>query len=197
MKLLLPFTAPLFVALVSCSHPAPDSDSAGETTPDAHKTAARTAGTRVDSLNGIPGHRFGEPLSSFPSLIAAENGQDGMKRYYYTSTRPVPGTGWFAKHNKDFDITYFFFDGKFATVIVTAYGQKRQLLSKEAIYLFGLGERYQLDGAIWQGQQAHALYINTFTPLGAAARLEIVSEPLATLEKQQAANRLKADNEQK
>ncbi|RZJ92977.1 MAG: hypothetical protein EOO60_06580 [Hymenobacter sp.] len=197
MKLLLTIAAPLLAAtLVSCSQATPESDGTATTSATNQTTAIRTTGTRVDSLNGIPGHRFGEPRSAFPGLIAAPSEPGAMKRYYYLSSQTL-GTGWFARHDKDFTINYFFVNDKFATITVTAYGDRRKLLSDEAAYLFGLGDHYKLDGVIWKGKEAYATYENTFTPQGPAARLEIGSESLAATQKKQEAARLKTDNELK
>ena len=196
MKVLLTTTASLLSAtLVGCSQNA--QDSVGTTATPTRQLDVRSTGTRVDSLNGIPGHRFGEPLSAFPGLIALPGESGATRRYYYTSSLPAPGTGWFAKHNRDFDITYFFIDNKFATIVVTSYGDSRKLLRDEGEYLFGSGDHYELDGIIWKGRNAYATYVNTFTTHGPTARLEIGSESLAAAQKKQEAVKLKADNELK
>ena len=51
-------------------------------------------GHRVDSLNGIAGHRFGEPPGAFPRLHL-ELPTTGMPTRTYTSEAT---TGWFGQH---------------------------------------------------------------------------------------------------
>jgi len=196
MKVLLTTTASLLVAaLAGCSQATPDSNSVAVT--PASQVVVRTTGFRVDSINGIPGHRFGDPLSTFPGLTVLTGESGATKRYYYPSSRPAPGTAWFAGHNSEFDVTYFFIDNKFATIVVTSYGDHRKLLHDETVYLFGPGDHYETDGTIWRGREAYATYVNTFTPHGPAARLEIGSESLAAMQKKNEAAKLRADNEMK
>ena len=42
----------------------------------------RTTGTAADSLNGIQGHTFGEPLRNFPGLILLEKHDEEGVRWY-------------------------------------------------------------------------------------------------------------------
>lgn len=96
------------VLLSSCSHSPTTADTAaGSTAPAA---AGRTTGTKVDSLNGIPGHHFGEPLSAFPGLKEGESRLEGMRRYYYPSDQVNQGSSWFGKHAQQLQAGYYFFD---------------------------------------------------------------------------------------
>lgn len=117
-----------------------------------------------------------------------------MKRYYYSNAGAVPNTNWFTRHNRDFIITYLFFNDQFAGLLVTGYGNNRQLLYDEAVYLLGPGNPYQLDGTSWQGKQVRGLYTNILTPQGPASHFELLSEPLDAAQKQQAADNLRDEN---
>jgi hypothetical protein len=66
----------------SCSHPAATTDAA-ETSQMEVPAAIGTRLSRPDSLNGIPGHQFGEPLSAFPGLVLAKSQKPGTQTYYY------------------------------------------------------------------------------------------------------------------
>lgn len=187
---------PTFLLLTSCSHTTPTAD-AGTTSNGSTQAAPakRTSGTQADSLNGIPGHHFGEPLSAFPGLREGETNIKGMRRYYYPSGGTVHGTGWFSKHAQQLQTSYYFLDNKFAYFMATAYGDNRQLLSEETTYLFGKsGDRFQLSDVIWRGKLARAIYTQPFSVNGPTAQLEVASEPLETQLKQQEATRLKAEN---
>ncbi|OGX91485.1 hypothetical protein [Hymenobacter coccineus] len=181
--------------LSSCSQSAPTAnDSAATTAPSRIAPAKRTAPMKVDSLNGIPGHHFGEPLAAFPGLKARGSNALGMKSYYYPSGQSAQGDGWFGKHAQQLTTSYYFIDGKFAYFTTTTYGVNRDLFKKEAEYLFGAGERYRLDGVIWQGKQTRAVYTRPFSDHGPSAQLDIVSEPLEAQAEKAAATQLKAEN---
>lgn len=195
------FFYPVSLALLACllldgcSHSTPTAEtgtaSAG---PAAAAPAKRTAGTRADSLDGIPGHHFGEPLGAFPGLLEGESNIKGMRRYYYPSEGTAHGTGWFGKHAPQLKTSYYFVDNQFAYFMTTAYGDNRQLLNQEINYLFGKGDHFHLNDAIWQGKKARAIYTQPFTTYGPAAQLEIASEPLEAKQKEREAARLKAEN---
>jgi hypothetical protein len=195
-RFLLPTLAILTGTLLSnCSHSNSDSTTTTKDSTVAVTTSAkRNAGTRVDSLNGIPGHHFGEPLSAFSGLLPGESNIEGMKLYYYSSMEATQRKGWFGKHRQQMLTNYYFVDGKFAYFMATAYGDNRNLLNAEVTYLFGLGDPFQLTGTIWQGKQARAIYTQPISTHGPAAQLEVASEPLGALVKQRTAERLQTDN---
>ncbi|MGI4820716.1 MAG: hypothetical protein ACRYFV_05835 [Janthinobacterium lividum] len=180
--------------LSSCSQPAPTTDASSAATTNKVPVASvkHFTGMKVDSLNGIPGHHFGEALTAFPGLILGETNMTGMKRYYYPSGRSTHG--WFGKHDTQLTTNYYFVNDKFAYFVATAYRNNLSLLSDEATYLFGKGDLFELDGVIWQGKQARAVYTKHFSSSGPYVQLEVVSELLETQRKQQAAARLKAEN---
>lgn len=198
MRYNLPFfisTSLAVLLLSSCSHSTSDSHVTGDDRKDHPALAGPTYGVKVDSLDGIPGHHFGEPLSAFPGLVAGEVNGDGMRQYHYPSDGPTRDRGWFGKHHKELVLSYYFADDRFAYFSATAYGEYRKMLNDEATCLFGPGERFQLTGTLWKGQRARAAYTELFLPQGPAARLDVVSEPLEAQQKQQAAARLKAEND--
>ena len=114
--------------LPSCGPPNPTA-AAGE-----GPAATRPAfpfGHRVDSLNGIAGHRFGEPPRAFPPLHL-ELPTTGMPTRTYTSEAP---TGWFGQYRAQVpDQYYIFLDGKFFTFM--ALGDPT-VLKPEITHLFG------------------------------------------------------------
>lgn len=188
-------TSLVALLLSGCSHSTPDSAHTNGNTQDNAILAKPAYGVKVDSLDGIPGHHFGEPLSAFPGLVAGQVNGDGMRLYYYPSDGPTLDRGWFGKHRKELMLRYYFENGKFAYFTATAFGDYRKMLNDEAVYLFGIGERFQLTGTIWQGQRTRAMYTTPFLPQGQASHLEIVSEYLEAQQKQRAAVRLKVEND--
>ena len=196
-SVLLATVSLLAVALYSsCSHSSPDNVTSPPIGTDNAPTipVKHTTGSKVDSLNGIPGHPFGEASVTFKGATPGESNITGMKRYYYPSSQPTRGYGWFGKHSEQIITNYYFVDDKFAYFVATAYGENRRLLSDEATYLFGKGDQFKLDGVIWQGKKARAIYTQPFSTSGPCAQLEVVSEVLENKLKQQAAARLKAEN---
>jgi hypothetical protein len=80
------------VLLGSCSSPSPTTN---ETMPAAEVTPPPSRqfpfGSKVDSLNGIAGHTFGQPLSAFPKMQLQPPLPGQLTRTYaYEGT-----AGWF------------------------------------------------------------------------------------------------------
>ncbi|MDQ2769111.1 MAG: hypothetical protein M3Y54_01250 [Bacteroidota bacterium] len=180
--------------LAGCSSPSPTASP----TADAVKTAvspppAFPFGGKVDSLHGIAGHAFGEPLSAFPKLrlLPPTPGVPVGPTRTYTSEGT---TGWFGKHRAQVNVQlYTFLDGKFYAFV--ALGDPA-VLRPEATYLFGPGQAqgaYQLS---WEGRQARAVYTEKAAGFGREGRLDVVSKTLEAVlaAKQQA--QLKAENAQ-
>ena len=129
-------------------------------------------GHRVDSLNGIAGHRFGEPPSAFPRLHL-ELPDLGVPLRSYTSEAP---TGWFGRHRTQVRYQYytFFYDQFFAFV---ALGDPA-VLKSEATHLFGPGRAQGPHQLLWEGSQARAVYSEKAVGAGREGRLDVVSKPL-------------------
>lgn len=137
--------------LSSCSQSSPTTESgAGSSAPTV--AAERTTGTKVDSLNGVPGHQFGESLSAFPGLeLTPGQGEPGTRRYAYPDNKPE--AGWFGKHKKQFGYVFYTFkDDKFMSFQAIAFGTGRPLLQQEAQFLFGQGKRNGI-GTRWGGKK--------------------------------------------
>ena len=72
--------------------------------------AERTRGTKA----GIPGHRFGEPLSAFPGVELAKMQHPGTQTYVYPKGELE--AGWFGKHRQEVGFTFYDFrDGRFVS----------------------------------------------------------------------------------
>lgn len=180
------------VLLSSCSHSSPTT----ETGPSAPTVAAeRITSTKADSLNGIPGHQFGEPLSNFPGLVLTPGqGAPGTKRYTYPADKPE--AGWFGKHKKEVEYVFYIFrDDKFIAFQAIAFGAGRSALQQEALFLFGKGERRN-EGTHWAGTKAQAFYSLKLLPAGPAELLDVVSVEDADAQATRDAAKLKAENTQ-
>ncbi|MET4076483.1 hypothetical protein [Hymenobacter sp. UYCo722] len=129
-------------------------------------------GHRVDSLNGIAGHRFGEPLRAFPRLHLAPP-DTGVPLQSYSSGAP---TGWFSRHRARVpDQYYTFLDGHFFAFM--AQGDPA-VLQSEATRLFGPGRAQGPHQLLWEGRQARAVYSETVEGSTREGRLDVVSKPL-------------------
>ena len=182
--------------LSSCSHSAstaPPDPAAGP----AAVAAAEPSGTKADSLNGIPGHRFGEPLSAFPGLENLPDEASGYQRYVYPRTLKGDNkhAGWFGQHPEVVnDALYYFRGGKFAAFQGFARGIHRPELRAEAAVLFG-PRPADSDGTVrWVGQRVLVNLAETPGNGGAATTLNVLDRAVqAAVEKAKAAQ-LKADN---
>jgi len=180
------------VSLGSCSQSSPNAETGSSATAVVDRL---TPSTKVDSLNGIPGHRFGEPFSAFPGLVLTPGqGTPGTRRYTYPADKPE--AGWFGKHKKEVEYVFYTFrDGKFIAFQAVAFGAGRQALQKETEYLFGKGERRGL-GTYWAGEKAQAFYSLRNLPAGPAELLDVVSVEDADAQAASDADKLKAENAQ-
>nr|GEV99662.1 hypothetical protein [Tanacetum cinerariifolium] len=136
----------------------------------------RDTGTRVDSLNGIPGHQFGELLSAFPGLVAVEGSTEpGYATYYYPVGNPQE-KGWFGKHHREIgSVFYRFHAGRFANFRAVAYGAEgKNLLRQETIFLLGKGKT-GLDRTEWLGRRAWAVYTSPILDGESVEQLDIIS----------------------
>jgi hypothetical protein len=129
-------------------------------------------GHRLDSLNGIAGHRFGEPMRTFPRLHL-EPPDLGVPLQSYTSDAP---TGWFGRHRTQVRYQYYtFFYGQFFAFV--ALGDPA-VLKSEATHLFGPGRAQGSHQLLWEGKQVRAVYSEKAVGPGREGRLDVVSKPL-------------------
>lgn len=179
--------------LSSCS----SADSTPETQAEMPKTAAVQFpfGTKVDSLNGIAGHTFGQPVSAFPKMRLMQTSPGELTRTYDDEgVAGAKATGWFGKHRPQVPTQlYWFLDNKFSQF--RAVGDAATLRA-EAIYLLGPGQaqgQYQL---FWEGSRARAVFSEQARGFGREGTLDVLSKPLEAelAAKKQAL--LKAENAQ-
>lgn len=189
----LPTTRSLFISILlgSCSHPSNTIDSTGNSKQEGSETT-RTQISRTDSLNGIPGHHFGEPLSAFPGLVLTKGQQPGTQTYNYPDDKPE--AGWFGKHKKDVPSVYYVFkDGKFMAFQAIAYGVGRAALQEETLFLLGHGKQ-GVTNTSWVGEKTQAFYTPKVLPYGPAEILDIQSLSLVQAQANESTERLKREN---
>ena len=181
--------------LSSCS--STDSNSSPETQVVTPKAAAVQFpfGAKVDSLNGIAGHTFGQPVSAFPKMRLMQTNPGELTRTYDDEgVAGAKATGWFGKHRPQVPTQlYWFLDNKFSQF--RAVGDAATLRA-EAIYLLGPGQaqgQYQL---FWDGSRARAVFSEQARGFGREGTLDVLSKPLEAelAAKKQAL--LKAENAQ-
>jgi hypothetical protein len=189
--------APLLLAAVSFLSSCSQQEPATITSP-AGEAAAKPApapfpyGAKVDSLNGIAGHTFGQPLNAFSNLqpLPVEKGE--LTRVY--SPSPGQQRNWFDKHRDQIFVQLYWFEqGKF--VKFRAVGAAAPLRT-EAVYLLGPGLAQGLDQLFWEGSQARAVYSEQNRGFGRQGTLEVVSKPFAAEQAARTQAQLKADNTQ-
>lgn len=183
------------VLLGGCTDSGSPTEKGGGNATASTEAPARTRGTRVDSLNGIPGHRFGEPLSAFPGLVLAPNQAPGSQKYTYPDGKGEPG--WFGKRKKEAPSTYFTFyvfaDGKFVGFTAISFGEGRKALQEQALYLLGPGEKFA-TGTTWDGQRVLASYTLPTLEMGPANQLDVQSQAFVRAQATATADRLKKEN---
>ena len=182
--------------LASCSSPSsttPPAAAAADTTTPA--SPALSYGTPADSLNGMQGHTFGEPLRNFPGLVLITKEDERGVRVYQMP--PAKERGWFGKHAKDFATYYQFQDGQFAMfrAVTTGLGANRTAMREEARFLFGPGKdrNDQMSGLDWEGERVRVMYSEKLTtPI--QCWLEVYSKPLLLVQQARQRAQLQADN---
>lgn len=194
--------AGLFALATGCSSPQESATTPGSPAAAAPAAAAeRTPGTRADSLGGIPGHKFGEPLSAFPGLKPLPDAQQqpGCKTYGYPEGKGEPG--WFGKRKRESPGThlsrYGFRNDRFVSFAARAWGQGRPVLHEQALYLFGAGTLRPNATLIWEGQQVLASTENDDNPgMEPGEWLLVDSQDFVRLLATEKADKLKAENAQ-
>jgi hypothetical protein len=183
--------------LSSCSPAAPETttDAAVVATSPAPQATMHSYGTRADSLDGMQGHHFGEPLSNFPGLVLLTKADEkGVAIYRMPAGKE---RGWFGKHPKDFTTYYQFLDGKFTVfqAVTTGIGANRTALRQEARFLFGRGKdrNDQLSGLDWEGERVLVQYYEKLT-MPVQCWLEVSSKPLLAVLRAKQQAQLRAEN---
>lgn len=177
--------------LASCSSPNPATTTGAPAAGNAPQPASQFPfGGKVDSLNGIAGHIFGQPLSAFPKMRLLPPSPGELTRTYeYEGSE-----GWFGKHHKQVRTQfYYFLNGRFCRFM--ALGDPT-VLRPEVTYLFGPGQaqgRYRL---FWEGTQARAAYREQAAGMGMEGQFDVLSKALEVEQAAQAHAKLKAENAQ-
>ena len=185
-RLLHPIAALVGTLLLhACSQPMPET--AADASPQGPTPAAaatlRTTGTAADSLNGIPGHAFGDPLRNFPGLVLAQKADETGVRWY----RMPAGQerGWLGQYADYSIISYQFQDGRFSMFRAVTSGLKGNptALRDEAIALFGPGndQHDRMGGLDWNGERVRAMYSEKRTP-PVTCWLEVHSKPVIAVQ---------------
>lgn|GEM_PF-1585742 len=179
-----------------CSHPAPTTTAGASETETSSSAAKYPYGSKVDSLNGVPTHRFGEPLSNFKGLVRADGATPGMVSYHLP-TGSAQQVRWFAKHAEEVPgVFYLFRDGKFASFQAVAYSAAGQAaLAAEANFLFGPG-RPLGDRTEWVGEKALAVLSTTYLNGQNVKVLNVNSVILQAEQEHRQQDQLRAENAQ-
>ena len=188
--LLLPLTTAATLLLSSCADSPSATDGSGLEAAT-KKTQQYPSGGKVDSLNGISGHTFSDPLSGFPQMEAVPANPLVMTRVY--DAIPAKEKGWFAKHSREVPQQYYYFlDGRFSHFRALGDGPT---LRAEVAYLLGPG---LVEGTttFWEGERARAIYTERTIGFGREGQLDIISKPLEAEQEQKEKARLQAENEQ-
>ena len=182
--------------LYACSQAPPDTSTdstlAFAPTPT---PAKRTVGTAANSLNGMQGHTFDEPLRNFPGLVLfSKEDEMGVRMYRMPTGRE---RGWFGQHAQEVRTYYQFQDGRFAMfrAITMDVGAHPTALREEAISLFGPGKgRKDLRGVLdWDGERVWAMYSQKLTS-PAQCWLQVYSKPLRRVQQAMQRAQRQADN---
>ena len=197
-RFVLPMAALAGILLLqACSQAPPDASIVSSLAAPLSSPAKRTAGTAADSLNGMQGHTFGEPLRNFPELGPfSTDDERGVQMYRMPAGRE---RGWFGKHAKEFRTYYQFQDGRFAMfrAVSMDFGPNQTALREEALSLFGPGKhRKDLKGVLdWDGERVWAMYSEKLTS-PAQCWLQVYSKPLRRVQQAKQRAQLQASNAQ-
>jgi hypothetical protein len=137
----------------------------------------RTTGTAADSLNGMQGHTFGEPLRNFPGLILLEKHDEEGVRWY--RMRAGQKRGWFGKYSQYLITSYQFQDGPFSMFVAMTTGLRSSpmALREEAHFGPGKDQHDQMGEIDWDGERVRAMYFEKHVP-PRMSWLQVYSKPL-------------------
>lgn len=182
--LLRPVTALAGVLLLNAC-----SQTSSTTSTNATPTSARPVWTKADSLYGVQGHIFGEPVSNFPGLVFESRDDEMGESVYLMKARE---RGWLGQCDRAVITYYFFQDGKFAKfrAFTTCLG-----LREEVYFLFGPGkERNDIMGTVdWEGERVQARYSEKLEP-PVMSWLEVSSKPLLAVRQAKQRAQMQADS---
>jgi hypothetical protein len=179
------------VLLSGCSSPSPATTEKAPAAGGATLPAPQFPfGGKVDSLNGIVGHTFGQPLSAFPKMRLLPPAPGELTRAYsYEGT-----TDWFGKHQGPVSTQVcYFLNGRFCRFLAVG---NAAILRPEVTYLFGPGQTEGKYQTFWEGSQARAAYVEEAGGMGMRGRLNVLSKSYEAELAAQANARLKAENAQ-
>ena len=147
--------------------------------------AKRTTGTAADSLNGIPGHAFGEPLRNFPGLVLLEEEDETGVAWYQVPAGQE--RGWFGKHAEQSINMYQFQDDRFSMFYAIATGLEGSptAMREKLLSLFGPGkdQRDPAGRVDWEGERVRVMYSENLLPPG-TCWLEVHSKPLLAVQQE-------------
>ena len=182
--------------LTACS----SSPSQNTTEAVAHADApAPAAVTRVDSLNGIPHHSFGDPLSAFPGLERLSDEPPKVSASLVGYSYPFgskAATDWFGKHENELgSVIYYFQGGKFVGLrVVTRGPAPTRRLMEELTFLFGPATA-QVNGFYWPGEKVQAFAKTTYNFGGTGQTFDLDSRAALDEQQRQETAQLRAENE--
>ena len=185
-----PHPAPLVaLMLLAAASLSSCSDSASQTGQTKREASAPEFpfGGKVDSMNGIAGHTFGQPISAFSDMkpLPKQPG-DVMDTYSYQGTK-----GWFGKNRGEVPNQWYdFVDGKFYRF--RAIGDAATL-SKEVVFLLGPGMS-ESPNTFWTGQRARAIYTEKTEAFGRTGTLVVLSKQVEEELEAQEKARMTAEN---
>ena len=189
LSVLIAFTGGL---LSGCSSPASTSETQAAS-PKPAATVQFPFGAKVDSLNGIAGHTFGQPVSAFAPMRPLQVSPGELTRTY-ADGGSAKATGWFGKHRPQVPTQlYWFLDNKFSQF--RAVGDAATLRA-EAIYLLGPGQAQGQHQLFWEGSRARAVFSEQARGFGVEGTLDVLSKPLEAEVAAKKQALLKAENAQ-
>lgn len=176
--------------LTGCSSPSADTRQAPATAPTPPvPTTQFPFGGRIDSLNGLAGHAFGEALSAFPQLRQLPPTPGELTQAYSYQGKQ----GWFGRHRAQVPTQlYFFLHGKFCRFLAVG---NATMLRPEATYLFGPGQAEGKYRLFWEGSRARAVYTEQAQGFGMEGRLDLLSKPFEAEQAARQKAQLQAANE--
>jgi hypothetical protein len=178
-----PTTYAYFLSLAVLTGSLLSSCSSADSTPETRAATPKTAavqfpfGAKVDSLNGIASHTFGQPVNAFPNMRFMQTSPGQLSRTYSDDgSTGAKATGWFGKHRPQVPTQlYWFLDNKFSQF--RAVGDAATLRA-EAIYLLGPGQAQGPYELFWDGSRARAVFSEKARGFGREGTLDVLSKPL-------------------